>query len=300
MKPAELTHAAVRLDVELDTGQCERLIRYVALVETTNIESSIIKADENSSQVSVVIDEENAKSVKDIKVQISEVIKDSPADQAEIKMGDTIVSVDETKINNIEDLQNYTQENLGEPIMLSITRGGESLTKEIIPRENYPENEGAMGISLAQTAVVSYSFLEAIKQGFEYTIHLTIFIIMAFATIIWGLVTTGKTVAEVSGPVGIAVMTQQAASMGFLTVLNFTALISVNLAIINALPLPALDGGRMVFLLVEKIKGSPLNQVWEAKANNVGFMLLMGLMVLVTFKDVAKFDLVGKVMGLFG
>ena len=261
---------------------------------------SIIKADENSGQASVIIDEENAKSVRDVKIQISGIIEDSPADQAEIKIGDTIVMADETKINSTEDLQNYTEENLGKPIILSITRGKESFTKEIIPRENYPEDEGAMGVSLAQTAIVSYSFLEAIKQGFEYTVHLTIFILMAFASIIWGLVTTGKTVAEVSGPVGIAAMTQQAASMGFLTVLNFTALISVNLAIINALPLPALDGGRILFLLVEKIKGSPINQVWETKVNNFGFMLLMALMVIVTFKDVAKLDLIGKVMGLFG
>jgi regulator of sigma E protease len=261
---------------------------------------SIIKSGENSGQVSIVIDEENAKGVKDVKVQISETIKDGPADKAGIKIGDTVVKANETKINRIEDLQNYAQENLGEPIVLSITRGKESFTKEIIPRENYPEDEGAMGISLAQTAVVSYSFLEAIKQGYEYTVNLTRFIIMAFSSLIWGLVTTGKTVAEVSGPVGIAVMTQQAAAMGFLTVLNFTALISVNLAIINALPLPALDGGRMLFLLVEKIKGSPLNQQWETKANNFGFMLLMALMIIVTFKDVVKLDLVGKVMGLFG
>ena len=268
--------------------------------DITGKELSIIKADENFGQAEIVIDEENAKSVTDVKIQISEIIKDSPADKAEIKIGDTIVQADEMKINSIEDLQNYTQENLGESMTLSITRGSESFTKEIIPRENYPEGEGAMGISLAQTAVVSYSLLEAIKQGFEYTVQLTIFIIVAFASIIWGLVTTGKTVAEVSGPVGIAAMTQQAASMGFLTVLNFTALISVNLAIINALPLPALDGGRMLFLLVEKIKGSPINQVWEAKANNLGFILLMALMVVVTFKDVAKLDVWGKVIGLFG
>ena len=268
--------------------------------DITGKDLSIIKAGENSSQASVIINEENAKSVRDVKIQISEIIKDSPADKAEMKVGDTVVQIDNKKINSIEDLQNHTQENLGKPMILSITRGKESFTKEIIPRENYPEDEGAMGVSLAQTAVVSYSFLEAIKQGYEYTVHLTIFIIMAFASIIWGLVTTGKTVAEVSGPVGIAAMTQQAASMGFLTVLNFTALISVNLAIINALPLPALDGGRMVFLLIEKIKGSPLNQQWEAKANNFGFMLLMGLMVVVTFKDIAKLDVWGKMMGLFG
>ena len=268
--------------------------------DITGKDLSIIRSGENSSQANIIIDEENAKSVRDVKIQISKVVENGPADKAGIKVGDSVTQANEVKINSVEDLQNYIYENLSEPITLSITRGKENFTKEIIPRENYLEDEGAVGISFAKTAVFSYSFFEAIKQGFEYTVHLTIFIIMAFASIIWGLVTTGKTVAEVSGPFGIAVMTRDAAAMGFLTVLNFTALISVNLAIINALPLPALDGGRMVFLLIEKIKGSPLNQQWEAKANNVGFMFLMGLMVVVTFKDVMKFDLIGKVMELFG
>ena len=254
----------------------------------------------NSSEANDTIQIEGAKSVRDVKVQISGIVKDTPADQAELEIGDTIIKADEKEIANIEDLQNYTKENLGKPIVLSILRGEENITKEIAPRAEYPDNEGAMGISLIKTAVVSYAPLKAIEKGYEYTVHLTIFIIMAFASIIWSLVTTGKTVAEISGPIGIAVMTQQAASMGFMTVLNFTALISVNLAIINALPFPALDGGRLLFLIVEKIKGSPINQRWEAKANNVGFALLMLLMVVVTFKDVARFDLWGKVMGLLG
>lgn len=261
---------------------------------------SIIKSGENSQPVSIVMQEEGAKNVSAVKVQISEVIENSPAAIIGLEVGDTIAKANDVNIDNIESLQNYTKENLGRPIILSITRGNESFEKEIIPRENYPENEGAMGVSLVRTAVVSYSPLEAVKRGYEYTVHLTLFIIMAFASIIWGLVTTGKTAAEISGPVGIAAMTQQAAAMGVMTVLNFIALISVNLAIINALPLPALDGGRMLFLVVEKIKGSPLNQVWEAKANNFGFMLLMALMVLVTFRDVVKLDLIGKVMGLLG
>ena len=265
--------------------------------DVTNKNLSIIKSGNDDS---FVVEMEGAKSARDVKVQISEIIEDTPADKAGLEVGDTIVKADEKEIKSVEDLQNYTKENLGEPVVLSILRGKENITKEITPRAEYPDGEGAMGVSLVRTAVVSYSPLEAIKKGYEYTVHLTIFIIMAFASIVWGLITTGKTVAEVSGPVGIAVMTQQAASMGFMTVLNFTALISVNLAIINALPFPALDGGRLLFLMVEKIKGSPINQRWEAKANNVGFALLMLLMVVITFKDIAKFDLLGKVMGLLG
>ena len=265
--------------------------------DVTNKSLSIIRSGNDDS---FIVEMEGAKSARDVKVQISEIVKDTPADKAGLEIGDTIIKADEKEIKSVEDLQNYTEENLGEPVVLSILRGKENITKEIIPRAEYPDGEGAMGVSLVRTAVVSYSPLEAIKKGYEYTVHLTIFIIMAFASIVWGLITTGKTVAEVSGPVGIAVMTQQAASMGFMTILHFTALISVNLAIINALPFPALDGGRLLFLMVEKIKGSPINQRWEAKANNVGFALLMLLMVVITFKDIAKFDLLGKVMGMLG
>lgn len=240
------------------------------------------------------------KNAKNIEVKISEVKESSPAFSAGLMAGDTVEKAGDINIESIEDLQNYTKENVGKTVVLAIKRGEKNFTKEIIPREEYPENEGPMGVTLAQTAVISYSPLAAIKQGYEYTVQLTMFIILAFTGIIWSLATTGKTAADISGPVGIAAMTQQAAAMGFMTVLNFTAIISVNLAIINALPFPALDGGRLLFLIVEKIKGSPINQEWEAKANNVGFALLMLLMAVVTFKDLAKFDIFGKVMGLFG
>ncbi len=241
-----------------------------------------------------------AKTVKNSEVVISEVLEGTPAKDAGLQIGDAVLKADEKEIKSIEDLQNYTKENLDKTILLTVSRNKEVSIKEIVPRRKYPENEGAMGVSLVNTAEVSFPLLEAVKRGFEWTVFLTMFIISAFAGIIWNLFATGKMAAEVSGPVGIAAMTGQAASLGFIAVLNFIALISVNLAIINALPFPALDGGRLLFLTVEKIKGSPLNQAWEAKANNFGFMLLMALMIIVTFKDILKFDVWGKVMGLFG
>ncbi|MFA6097128.1 MAG: RIP metalloprotease RseP [Candidatus Paceibacterota bacterium] len=244
--------------------------------------------------------------VEDLSVTITEVSKDSPAFAADLRKDDKILSIDGTNIYSIRDLQVVIDEKRGEKVAIVIARGDENMIKEVVPRKETNENEGALGValsegmSLAEIAVFSYTPLEAIQKGFEYTIQMMMVIITAFVFIIMQLFKTGTTTAEVSGPVGIMSMTQQAAAMGFMTVLNFIAIISVNLAIINALPLPALDGGRLLFLIIEKIKGSPLNQEWEAKANNVGFALLMLLMVVVTFKDILRLDLWGKITGLFG
>lgn len=244
--------------------------------------------------------------IKDLSIAITEVSKDSPAFAADLRPGDKILSVDGENIYSIRDLQNTIEEKRGEKLAIGIARGDESLAKEIVPRKEKKENEGALGVglsegmSLAEIATVSYSPFDAVQKGLEYTIQMIVMIVTAFAFILMQIFKTGTTTAEISGPVGIASMTQQAAAMGFMTVLNFIAIISVNLAIINALPLPALDGGRLLFLVIEKIKGSPLNQEWEAKANNVGFALLMLLMVVVTFKDILRLDLWGKITGIFG
>jgi regulator of sigma E protease len=152
---------------------------------------------------------------------------------------------------------------------------------------------------LAEVAIIAYSPLEAVKAGFIHTKDLTIYILQYLVQTVKELVTTGGTTADVSGPIGMVSMTQQAAQMGFVVLLNFMALISVNLGIVNILPLPALDGGRIAFLLIEKIKRSPVSPEWEAKIHNLGFMFLMLLMVVVTVKDVLKLGVWGKIMGMF-
>jgi regulator of sigma E protease len=93
---------------------------------------------------------------------------------------------------------------------------------------------------------------------------------------------------DFAGPVGIANITGQAARLGFAYLLQFTALLSLNLAIINILPFPALDGGRILFLLVEKIKGKPVRRDVEAIIHNIGFILLITLIVFITYKDIVK------------
>lgn len=112
---------------------------------------------------------------------------------------------------------------------------------------------------------------------------------IAFAGLLWKLVITGRLASEVAGPVGIFSLTGQAAKLGFIYILQFTAILSINLAILNALPFPALDGGRLLFLGIEKIKGSPVSPKIERFVHTAGFALLILLMIAVTWRDVVRF-----------
>jgi len=102
------------------------------------------------------------------------------------------------------------------------------------------------------------------------------------------LILKGVLIGELAGPVGIAALTSQMTKLGFVYILQFAAILSINLAIINAIPFPALDGGRLLFLAIEKIKGKPVSAKAENLVNSIGFALLIVLMILVTFRDIKK------------
>jgi len=231
--------------------------------------------------------------VKNILVRVAEVAKDSPAALAEVQIGDTIAELHfngekVVGVRTIVVVQNFIAQHHGEAITLVVERGGESISKELIPRENPPEGEGAIGIAMVRTGEISYPLYLAPLKGIESTFFVTVGTLRAFGGIVKGLVTTGSLPGELSGPVGIAVLTGQVQKMGFIFLLQFMALISVNLAIINALPFPALDGGRLLFLGIEKIRGKPVNQKYERLAHTIGFALLIFLMILITFRDVGR------------
>lgn len=241
-----------------------------------------------------VLDEGTPESrVKNVQVRITDVAKDSPAAAAAIQVGDTIRELqfrDEelVDVRTIGEVQKFIGEHHSETITLVLTRAGESISKELIPRENPPQDEGAVGIAMIRTGEVSYPLYLAPFKGIESTYLVTVGTLSALGGIIGDLVTKGKVSGELSGPVGIAVLTGQVQKMGFIFLLQFMALISINLAIINALPFPALDGGRLLFLGIEKIRGKPVNQKYERIAHTVGFALLIFLMILITFRDVGK------------
>ncbi|MFA6285360.1 MAG: RIP metalloprotease RseP [Parcubacteria group bacterium] len=251
------------------------------------------------------VEDTAAGTLKDEKIQIIETIPGTPAEQMGIKIGDQVVGAvgDNNQIagfSTIEDVQGYINANKGREISLEIRRGAETVKVTGIPRTDFPASEGSLGISLVKTAQVSYPLLESIWRGVRSTFDLAGMIIVAFGSLLWKLITGHSVGMDVSGPVGIAVLTGQVAKLGFIYILQFAAVLSVNLAIINILPIPALDGGRILFILIEKIKGNPVSQKIEARAHNIGFALLITLMVVVTFRDVARLDVLEKIKNLLG
>ena len=233
--------------------------------------------------------ESNDVNIANAKIQISEVFPDSPADKAGIKIGDEILKENkQTSFAGVTDVQNYINSNKGKAIDFNVLRGSDIVEIKVVPRENAPAGQGAIGIALAQTVIKRYPVHEALWNGAIAVYNLTIAILLALGGIIMKLFAGNGVGAEVSGPIGIAILTKQVATLGLVYVLQFAALLSINLGIINALPIPALDGGRILFILIEKIKGSPVTQKTEQLFHTIGFVLLMLLMVLVTLRDVLK------------
>ena len=136
---------------------------------------------------------------------------------------------------------------------------------------------------------MSSPWWRALWDGLVTTVNLTIAIFVLIVQLLAGLFTGNSLLGNLAGPIGIATLTGDAARLGIVYLLQFTALLSINLAILNILPFPALDGGRLVFLVIEKIKGAPVKKEIEHAINLVGFALLLLLMIVVTWQDITRF-----------
>lgn len=229
---------------------------------------------------------------QDLKVEIISVAKDSPAAAAGLQPLDTLAGYMQNgkivRVDTSKGVQDAVASHLGQPFTIEIQRGSQLIEKTVVPRLNPPEGQGALGISLALTGVVSYPWYEAIWRGIYDASMLTINTVIGYYQLLKTLFVNGRLIAEVSGPIGIATLTGQAARVGFNYLLQFVAMISINLAVLNIIPFPALDGGRAVLLVVEKAKGSPVHHRVEGLINMIGFYLLVILMLYITYKDIAK------------
>lgn len=232
-------------------------------------------------------------------VQILQVAKGSPAESMGLQPGDLLLSIDGAPVTNLEMVSESIGAKAGQMVTVTVRRG--TLESELsgIPRIDSPEGEGALGISFSETAIVSYPWYESIVRGLIHTYEFTLEILRVFGSMLGNLLSGNKVPVDIAGPVGIIYMTKQMSELGFVYILQFAAILSINLAIINALPIPALDGGRIFFILIEKLKGSPVSQKTEGYFHQAGFLLLLLLMVFVTLHDFLQFDLWGKFRGLF-
>ncbi len=233
------------------------------------------------------------------KIQILQVVSGTPAESMGLKAGDEILSINGQEITVMDQVSQEIAGHKGETITVSVDRFGEKLSLSGAPRTTYPATEGALGISFSETAVVSYPWYEAIYRGALTTYNITVAIFDAFGKMLLSLFGAEKTALDVTGPVGIVYLTKQMSDLGLPYLLQFAALLSINLGIINILPIPALDGGRILFILIEKLKGSPVSHKVENAIHQVGFILLLLLMLLVTLRDVSQFQLLEKLSRFF-
>ena len=223
------------------------------------------------------------------KVQISQIIKGAPADLAGLKQGEIIERLNNIKITNTNQLVSETRKHLGEKIILLVKSDSELRFIEVTPRKTFPKDQGPLGIAISQPfEVKKYPLLQAPLIGTLEAFKLSGLIIGGIWTVIYQLVTTGIVPRDVAGPVGIAQLTGQFVQIGPFAVLSFVALLSLNLAILNVLPFPALDGGRLFFILIEAVTRRRVHPRFESLAHAIGMAILLALIALITFHDLTR------------
>lgn len=226
------------------------------------------------------------------KVMVESVSPDSPASQAGVLPHDQIIKLGQEEITSGDLLIKASNAKAGESLQLEVIREGQALVVDLTPRKDPPNGEGPLGVVITDTEFKKYPFylmpFLGIKEGFMDSFNWGKMIIKALKDLGSTLLTQGKVPSDIAGPVGIYQITGMAAKAGWLAVLQLMGIISVNLAIVNVLPIPAMDGGRLVFLFYEMIFKKRAPAKAEAFINSLGMVLLLGLMVLVTINDVLR------------
>lgn len=220
---------------------------------------------------------------------VTGVVRGSPAAHAGLRAGDRIVALDGGPVHYYEDLVTATQHHLGQRVTLRVQRGSRVFRTSLIPRKHPPAKpkQGAMGVVLGDVAVVRYGPGQALAMSFQQ-IGL---MVSSIPTVVGGLL-SGPGRGQVAGPIGIAHLTTNAVQsqpkLGWASLFALLALLSANLGVLNLLPIPALDGGRIVFVLLSWIRGRNLNPQVEGLIHMVGMAMLLVLIVAISYQDIGR------------
>jgi regulator of sigma E protease len=223
---------------------------------------------------------------------VSAVAPGSPAEAAGLQVKDIILWADNTEILTIQNLQEFTQAHLGQPVVLGVRRGDQALEIAVVPRANPPAGEGPIGIGLSpRTTLKRHVWYEAIWSGLQEMVSLTALIVTVPVQVIRGLIPAN--LARPVGPVGVGQLVGDAVQYSLDTgwwfpVMQTMGLLSVALAVTNLLPLPGFDGGRILFIVVEAIRGRRVDPAKEGLVHLIGMALLLALMFFITWQDVVN------------
>jgi regulator of sigma E protease len=216
------------------------------------------------------------------RVVVSVVQPGTPAQIAGFQPGDVVTAIQGQPIRTPNDFKEQIQFRLGQPTTFEVVRNGQPLgTLTLVPRPNPPLGEGAVGVAIqAQTAIVRYPIWPAFVLGVKAAA-------LTFAAIWVGLYETvrGIIAPDFLGPVGIASVTGEVARLGAPSLLQFAAFLSINLAIINLIPFPALDGGRILFVLIEAVRGRRVDPQKEGVVHLIGMVILLTFIALISYRD---------------
>ncbi|MBI4087579.1 MAG: site-2 protease family protein [Candidatus Liptonbacteria bacterium] len=216
-------------------------------------------------------------------VIISSVQPDSPAARIGLQPADIV-----SNFSTAKDFTRFVKEHAGQTVDLEIKRGDRHLTLSVVPRKETKPGEGAVGVVLVDAGEDRQGILTAAWDGLRRALMISGLTFQSLYELVKTLFFDGSLLPGVVGPVGIFSVAAETGKIGLIYLVQLISIISLNLAVINLVPFPALDGGRFLMILIEKMKGSPISRKTEAIVNATGFLFLIALMIALTARDVGK------------
>jgi regulator of sigma E protease len=229
--------------------------------------------------------------VQNPQLTITSVLPDSPAERAGLRSGDRILAVSDSsrlfKETDADTAREFISASKG-ALTLEYGRGKETLRTQIEPVAGIVEGKVAIGVGLETIGTVSFGFFRSLFEGILMTWDLLREVTIGLFGFLSEAIVGQADLGSISGPVGIAGLVGEARVLGFVYLLSFTAFISINLAVINLLPIPALDGGRLLFLAIEGITRRSIPAKFTRIVNTAGFVILIAFMLFITYRDIVK------------
>ena len=245
------------------------------------------------SGMPTIVSEDNLASVENKNVIISEIIPDSPAESSGLLAGDKIISIRTDKIflegDNVSlpSFQDAVFKSKGD-VIVGYKRENQIFEVKMTPAIGILENAPAIGVGLGTVGIMKLKLFPALFEGLKTTFKIIWEVIRSISLLIYQALLGKADFSAIAGPVGIAGLVGKVAKFGFINLISFTAFISINLAVINMIPFPAFDGGRLLLILIEKIRGSVLKPATLNVVNIIGLVILVMLMAAVTYNDINR------------